>query len=200
MTTTLVRLSPALQALIDSRLDTIERMLLGRVSRQDRLAIVRDVETQIHELLQERGDEEIDRDEVLAVLARLDPPEAYLPEESPGEAAPVRIPAPARESRSANAVQTRVARASGALGLSALALLLLSPVLFLLAELSDSEELVLIVLFVLCGLVLVVGVLGLALGISARRGGAWALVGIVASAFSLLFGFVAGGGVMLLLL
>jgi hypothetical protein len=200
MTTTLVRLSPALQALIDSRLDTIERMLLGRVSRQDRLAIVRDVETQIHELLQERGDEEIGRDEVLAVLARLDPPEAYLPEEPLGEAAPDRIPAPAVASRSGRAVPTRVARASAALGLAALALLLIAPVLFLLTEMSESDEPVLIVLFALAGLVLVVGVLGLALGIWARRGGAWALVGIVSSAFSLLFGFVAGGSVMLLLL
>ena len=45
-----VQLSDSLQALIDSRLDTVDRMLLGRLSRQDRLAIVREVESQIHEL------------------------------------------------------------------------------------------------------------------------------------------------------
>ena len=37
---------------------------------------------QIHEQLQERDDEELTRDDVLAVLARLDPPEAYIPDET----------------------------------------------------------------------------------------------------------------------
>ena len=41
------RISDSVQTLIDSRLDTIDRMLLGRLSRQDRLAIVREVESQI---------------------------------------------------------------------------------------------------------------------------------------------------------
>jgi hypothetical protein len=199
MTATSVRISASVQALIDARLDTIERMLLGRVSRQDRLAIVRDVETQIHELLQEHGDDEIGRDEMLAVLARLDPPEAYLPEEPAGEltSAPVRVPMPARPDRTA---QARIARISGILGLSALAVLLLSPLLLLLAELAGSEELLLIGLFMIGGLVLVLGVLGLALGIAARRAGAWSLVGIVASVASLLFGFAAGSYVLLLFL
>ena len=70
------------QALIDARLDTIERMLLGQVSRGDRLAIVREVESQIHDLLAERNPNDTDRDAVIATLARLDPPEAYLPDES----------------------------------------------------------------------------------------------------------------------
>ena len=81
MTTAAIELSGSLQALVDSRLDTIDRMLMGRVPRQDRLAIVREVEAQVFELLQERGAEELTREDVLAVLARLDPPEAYLPEE-----------------------------------------------------------------------------------------------------------------------
>ena len=41
MTVAAVHLSGSVQTLIDSRLDTIDRMLLGRLSRQDRLAIVR---------------------------------------------------------------------------------------------------------------------------------------------------------------
>jgi hypothetical protein len=57
MMATQVRLSESVQALIDARLDTIDRMLLGRVSRADRLDIVRDVETQIFELLQGRDGE-----------------------------------------------------------------------------------------------------------------------------------------------
>ncbi len=74
-------LSETLQSLVDARLDTIDRMLLGRVNRHDRLAIVREVESQIFDLLQGRDPGPLDRDDVLAVLARLDPPEAYLPED-----------------------------------------------------------------------------------------------------------------------
>src|SRR5271166_2166973 len=81
ITSTSVRIPESLQTLIDSRLDTIDRMLLGRLPRSERLEIVREVESQIFELLQERGADEPTREDVLAVLARLDPPEAYLPEE-----------------------------------------------------------------------------------------------------------------------
>ena len=80
-TITSVQVPELLQALIDSRLDTIDRMLLGRLPRSERLEIVREVESQIFELLQERCSDEPTREDVLAVLARLDPPEAYLPEE-----------------------------------------------------------------------------------------------------------------------
>jgi hypothetical protein len=52
MTGTMVQLPRELEMLIDSRLETIERMLVGRVPRQDRLAIVREVESQIYDLLQ----------------------------------------------------------------------------------------------------------------------------------------------------
>ncbi len=88
MSVATTELSRSTQHLIDSRLDTIDRMLLGRVSRQERLEIVREVEVQIFEQLHERGADELSREDVLAVLGRLDPPEAYLPEEA-GEAGPV---------------------------------------------------------------------------------------------------------------
>ena len=39
------------QALIDCRLDTIDRMLLGRLPRSDRMEVVQEVESQIFELL-----------------------------------------------------------------------------------------------------------------------------------------------------
>ena len=59
MTTSVaVPLSESLQALVDSRLDTIDRMLMGRVPRQDRLSIVREVEAQVFDLLQERDGED----------------------------------------------------------------------------------------------------------------------------------------------
>ena len=121
-----VGLSDAVQTLIDARLDTIDRMLLGRVPRSDRLAIVREVEGQIHDLLAERGSDEPDRDDVLAVLARLDPPEAYLPEESDGAAPAVRVPSAPR----AVAPPCRRSRAPAASWASALGLFLLVPVFF----------------------------------------------------------------------
>ena len=49
-----IQIPESLQALIDSRLDTIDRMLLGRLPRGERLEVVREVESQIFELLQER--------------------------------------------------------------------------------------------------------------------------------------------------
>ncbi len=113
-TMTAVRLSDAVQALVDARLDTIDRMLLGRVSRADRLAIVREVEGQVHDLLAERGSDEPGRDDVLAVLARLDPPEAYLPEESDGAAPAVRIPSAPRVRTRASPARPRVPAASWA--------------------------------------------------------------------------------------
>lgn len=78
----------AARMLIDARLDAIDRALLGRVSRAERLDVVGEVESRIDELLRERlgPGTEPSREDVLAVLARLDPPEAYL--EDRDEAAP----------------------------------------------------------------------------------------------------------------
>src|SRR5439155_786776 len=118
--------------------DTIDRMLLGRVPRMDRLAIVREVEGQIYDLLQERGDDEPDRDDVLAVLARLDPPEAYLPDAEDGAPAAVRIPMVARAARPGRDPVPAVSRASGIVGLCALGLFMLALVFFTIGILSGS--------------------------------------------------------------
>src|SRR5271163_235967 len=118
MTVATAPISDSLQMLVDSRLDTIDRMLLGRLSRQDRLAIVREVESQIHELLQVRDNGELTRDDVLAVLARLDPPEAYIPDENETIAAPARGMLPSRSTPTAARADQRAARASGILGLA----------------------------------------------------------------------------------
>jgi hypothetical protein len=48
MTVAAAQISESVQSLIDSRLDTIDRMLLGRRSWQERLAIVTEVESRIH--------------------------------------------------------------------------------------------------------------------------------------------------------
>ena len=78
--TAVVTLSPCLQYLVDSRLDSVERALLGaNVSRAERREITQSVEDQILELLSRQGETEPTRDGVLTVLAMIDPPEAYIP-------------------------------------------------------------------------------------------------------------------------
>ena len=130
-TITSVRIPELLQTLIDSRLDTIDRMLLGRLPRSERLEIVREVESQIFELLQERGSDEPTREDVLAVLARLDPPEAYLPEELGSEPATRPRPMvghvrPAQpQVQPAGRARRQTALASGILGIATIVLLIL---------------------------------------------------------------------------
>jgi hypothetical protein len=81
MNSSMVELSPALQTLIDERLDSIERILLvAGVSRGERRGILSEVEAHVFELLARRTTAEPTREDVLAVLAQLDPPESYAPE------------------------------------------------------------------------------------------------------------------------
>jgi hypothetical protein len=182
-----IHLSQTLQSLIDSRLDTIERMLLGHVPRAERIAIVGEVESQIHELLGEREADDLSREDVLAVLARLDPPEAYLPEDSPTDSAPTGREPIRPVVRSIQQGNQRVARASGILGLSALSSLMLVPVCYLLAALSGSEGLFLVCLSGSSVIMLVCGILSITLGLYARKGGPWAVVGLVTGIMALVF-------------
>jgi hypothetical protein len=186
MTVTTAQISDSLQTLIDSRLDTIDRMLLGRIPRQDRLAIVREVESQIYELLQAHDSEELTREDVLAVLARLDPPEAYIPDETESERPPVHRTVRTRERSPAVKDESKVGRASGILGLTALAVMLLFPLDYFLGL---AFQLNAAVIFLFAGnllLMFTAGVLGLAIGIVARKTGLWAFVGIVTSSLALL--------------
>lgn len=74
-----VELTVPLRQLIDARLDNIERALMTQtMSRGDRQQILTAIEEQIFEMLDRNSGEEPTRDEVLGVLAKLDPPEAYL--------------------------------------------------------------------------------------------------------------------------
>jgi hypothetical protein len=193
-----IHLSVALQNLIDGRLDTIDRMLLGRVARSERMAIVRDVESQVHELLAERETDELTREDVLAVLARLDPPEAYLPEDFAGDQPPtVRQPVtqPAPLARHGN---HRVARTSSILGFSAL-----GSVVVLLVSYAVAAALNSYIPLALGGAVSAISLLtcsplGIALGIYSRRSGVWAFVGIVTSVLALLLSVLVAAGVFLL--
>lgn len=182
MTLVSVQLPEALQTLVDSRLDTIERMLMGRVPRQDRLGIVRDVETQIHELLQETPDDRLDREAVLAALARLDPPEAYLPEVPAealegGEARPMLAPRPAPARRPGRA--DRLSRVSGILGICGLVALGLFPLSYL-SMFVLGEFGLLIGWIGGVFLTLVLGTLAVVFGACARLGNTWAVAGFVA--------------------
>lgn len=199
MTLVSVQLEDALQALVDTRLDTIDRMLLGRMPRQDRLEIVKDVESQIYEQLHEHGVENLGRDDVLAVLARLDPPEAYLPEGGESDR-PASAPIPSR-ARSPESVRRRellMARASGILGLSALGVIFsVVPLVCLIGTQLNSNLFLLVGLFGSTALAFTGGVVGLVLGIRSRKSGGWAIAGIVTCAIALLLSFV--GGIFLLL-
>jgi hypothetical protein len=181
MMVTTAGMSHSVQTLIDSRLDTIDRMLLGRLSRQDRLAIVREVESQIHELIQTSDGADLTREDVLAVLARLDPPEAYLPDETEAGPVSVRRTVPARATSPSPTSDLRVGRVSGILGVAAIALLLLLPAIYSIGAAFHSE----LVLLGLGGgtllLVFVAAAVGLVLGVFARKSGAWAIAGIVTS-------------------
>ena len=187
MTVATVNLSDTLQALIDARLDTIDRMLLGRVNRQDRLAIVREVETQIHDLLAGRDSGDLDRDDVLAVLARLDPPEAYLPDESTGEPAPMRRPTVVQGPGLGHSRPGRISRASGILGLSSLGLLVLAVILTVIAiSMGSNSDFLVVSIFGLAGLAFVLGLLAVVLASFARLRGAMAIVGLVTGILSML--------------
>ena len=187
-------LDPAAQALIDTRLDTIDRMLNGQVPRADRLAIVREVEAQLHDHLAERNPEDTDRDAVLAALGRLDPPEAYLPDEMTGlpQTMPIgvarRPPLVSRQggSPSASISFESLGKVGGILGLSSL-VLLIPAALFLYFLISTQGGNVLF--FGFAGfllLVIITSLLGIIFSSCARLRNPFAILGLTTGIISLL--------------
>lgn len=177
--TTTVECAEAARLLIDCRLDTIDRMLLGRMSRQDRLAIVREVEIQIQELLDQRGRDEITREDVLEVLSRLDPPEAFLPEGDGEERPSPRVAGVARTRPTAALGTDKPARVAGWLGIAGLVIVVVGPALAIFL----NQELQSVVPYIVGGVFsvfssMVLAALAIALGVYSRRQGAWAVVGI----------------------
>ncbi len=196
MSVATTELSRSTQHLIDSRLDTIDRMLLGRVSRQERLEIVREVEAQIFEQLHERGADEPSREDVLAVLGRLDPPEAYLPEEA-GEAGPV----PARTSSRPRVSQSqpvrrgdsRAAKVSGILSLVGMALIMLGgPLAFVLVVATNSMTVFYLFGGGIIALTFIVSTLAITLASYVRLASPWAIVGLVNGILSIFACLVLG--------
>ena len=188
-----VQVPELLQALIDSRLDTIDRMLLGRLPRAERLEVVREVESQIFELLQERCSDEPTREDVLAVLARLDPPEAYLPEElGIGDAGPAaclrsatRGPPSPGSNRPAETLR-RTALASGIVGIASIVLwVLIFPLILGIANLNIGDA-ILVVWYLLTGITFIGSVLAISLAVYSRLQGNWAITGLVTGILALL--------------
>lgn len=202
-------LSGALQELVDARLDTIDRMLLGRVPRADRMAIARDVESQIHELIQEREAEgdELRREDVLAALARLDPPEAYLPEPddevfSRPEVRVVpspRLVMPRSRPRGAEP-DPRIGRASGIVGMVALALFAFVPLSYLFALLLESEAAMFVGIFGSGLLMFLGGVTAVVLAIVARLASTWSILGLIFGLMAVVLSLLPSGFVLLMLL
>lgn len=82
---TRAELNPQSQALIDTRLEAVDLILQqAKLSWSERRNIVGEVESQIYELLSRRSLHPGEKD-VLAILASIDPPEAYIPEELRGQ-------------------------------------------------------------------------------------------------------------------
>jgi hypothetical protein len=192
------RISPALQTLIELRLDTLDRTLLGRASRQDRLNIVAEVETQIYELLAERSPDEPTREDVLAVLRQLDPPEAYVAEDAeeylahPHSETSRTNPRGARVTAAASPPAASLAKAAGILGMTALSLVLLTPLVYAVAIAANGGVLFLVLLMLMVGAVFIGGLLALVFGIQSRLREGWAVTGVVTGGIALLMSLVGG--------
>jgi hypothetical protein len=176
-----------LQVLIDSRLDTIDRMLLGRLPRAERLEVVREVESQVFELLQGRSDGgEVTRDDVLDALRRLDPPEAYLPEEFGSEPGPrptgaIRPRPAGHPVPTAASPRSPVGLASFLVGIGASMLVLFQlPVLIAAANIfSGNATPIYLIYYAYTVVVAATAVTAIGLAGKARLGSGWAIAGLV---------------------
>lgn len=73
--------------LIEARLESLDRLLLGHVPRAARLEAVRQTEAHIDSLLAAMPASALDREQILGILARVAPPESFLPTEFAGNPA-----------------------------------------------------------------------------------------------------------------
>ncbi|APW59251.1 hypothetical protein [Paludisphaera borealis] len=184
--------SGSLQTMIDARLDAIDRALLGRVSRQERLNVVGEVEGRIHELLNDRCGPGVEpsRDDVLAVLSRLDPPEAYLSEgpEEYATGAPVRTPPHHVVHTLAALDHGRFAQLSGILGLCSLAMSVLIMLSYPITIMLNNEIPLLAAGFGGGVFMVIGGAASIFLAILSRLSNVWAVVGAAAGCLSCLAG------------
>lgn len=176
-------LDGSLQALVDARLDTIDRMLMGMLPRADRLAIVREVENQIDELIAKQSTAPQTREDILEILARLDPPEAYLPEDGKTLSASVSLPLAGTSKEKPVASRGWCpGTIGGSIAIAGIVGVLPGTILPYLVGLSTESFLALFL--ALGGVVvfgLVFGSVGLGLSILGRNQGALAMVGLMLS-------------------
>ena len=189
-TMTISQNTESLQALIDTRLDTIDRILMGRLPRQDRVAIVREVEAQIHDMLGNRSLNELDTDDILTVLGRLDPPEAYLAQASSEPApAPRYLPSTRTLPRSQPGL-ANAARTSGILGMVSLLLITVTAVLAFRGA-FDNHLLGYLVYFHCLGLDLLMSTGAVVLASRTVEQSVWSVVGLLTGVVGL-FAFLLG--------
>lgn len=196
---TTMELAKPLQALIDARLDTIDRMLLGQIPRLDRLSILREVESQIEELLAERDAASLTRDDIIEVLRQLDPPEAFAPEEIPDQ--PRRTPQSfSRQSNyqshsrqtlveipSSGKLSSRAGLISGIMGLSTFfSFFILMIIAWFLAFAFNSESLLIAEFCAIAVVGFGTGLCALILGIMGRNQGIMPVIGMVTGVLSVL--------------
>ena len=163
------------QSLIDSRLDTIDRALNGRMPRRERLAIVREVEGQIHEMLGQRRLNTLEPGNILDVLARLDPPEAYLAQSSGEPNSSLGYPASPMTYHQSPTRGSGSALASGVLGILAMTVVMVTLFLVII-RVMDSE---IWTYCVFLGLELLLAILAVLFGVRARLQETWSVVGLV---------------------
>lgn len=136
---TAAELNPELRNVIDARLDAIDQALVrAQVPWSERRSIVGEVETQVFELLARRSALPALED-VLSVLASLDPPESYIPEElrdRPADAAAAAT-SPPRQPRW-QLVPLRTIQRMGQWGLSAVALVIVNGIVIAIIAATDG--------------------------------------------------------------
>ncbi len=192
-----IALEPDLQKLIDARLDTIDRMLMGRVSRTDRQAIIKEVESQIEELLAEKEKDALGSEEILDVLARLDPPEAYL---VAGEREEIpRTPlyralssSHAKPGHKQAGSSNRLALAAGIVGILSLLFALTLPLAGLFLAMALESEPVLLCSLGLAALIgITSGIFALVTGLMTISKGPWPIVGVATGTLAVIASIVA---------
>lgn len=189
MTTMTVHALPeAQQMLIDSRLETIERMLMGRVPRADRLAIIEEVELQIYELIGDRDPDLITAEDIVEILRQLDPPEAYLTNDDIGvESRTTSQPMPRFELDAMHSVQPlhTGGRMGGIMGICSIGLIFAVPIIWMLFAFTSQIVGLLIALALVALLGISAGITGLVMSIRNRRQGVLPILGIVTSSVAL---------------
>lgn len=198
MSTTNTMPSEALQRLTESRLDAVDRALMGLIPRNERLATVAQIETRIRELaaadsVGDASQRERAERERLNDLVRM------------GEGAEEVLLAGSKTTSARPPKRSQLALSSGILGIAALVLLFFSPIAyFIIAQFGSNEVIQMSLLVTLVAVVAVGGTAAVVLGIVAlvrlnRRAGrlaghGWAVTGLCTGPLPM----VAGGLIALI--